>query len=81
MNHNQVQIDFNDVEEQLQHIVATYPSQRIIVAGDLNADERTNPVAHSRLSDLGRYGLSCVVHGPTFYRGDCPSVLDVRCPV
>ena len=76
-NHNQVQIDFNDVEEQLQHIIANYPSQRIIVAGDLNADEQTNPVAHSRLTELGRYGLSCVVREPTFYRGDCRSVLDV----
>ena len=76
-NHSQVQIDFNDIEEQLQHIIATYPSQRIIVAGDLNADEQTNPIAHSRLSELGRYGLSCVVDEPTFYRGDCRSVLDV----
>ena len=77
LNHNQVQIDYNDIEEQLQHIVAAYPSQRIIVAGDLNADEKTNPVAHSRLSELGRYGLSCMVNEPTFYCGDCQSILDV----
>ena len=84
-HHNQVQIDFNDVEEQLQHIITTYPSQRIIIAGDLNADKRTNPVAYSRLAELERYGLNCLVREPTFYRGDCQSVLDVffivRCSI
>ena len=75
--HSQVQIDFNDVEEQLQHVITTHPSQRIIVTGDFNADERTNPIAHSRLTELERYGLSCAVREPTFYRGDCRSVLDV----
>ena len=76
-NHAQVQIDFNDIEEQLQHVMTTYPSQRIIVAGDLNADERTNPTAHTRLSELESYGLNCAVREPTFYRGDCRSILDV----
>ena len=38
----QVHKDFNFIEEQLQHVIASFPSQRIIVNGDLNADSRTN---------------------------------------
>ena len=76
-NNAQIQADFNDIEEQLQNIIASHPSQRIIIAGDLNADHLTNPSAHARLVELERYGLQCVVDHPTFYRGVTQSVLDV----
>ena len=50
-NHRQIHADFNDIEDQIQNIIASYPSQRIIIEGDLNADSVTNTVAHSRLCE------------------------------
>ena len=47
-NHNQIHADFNDIEDQIQSVITMYPSHRIILAGDLNADSKTNPLAHSR---------------------------------
>ena len=44
-NHRQIHVDFNDIEEQVQDIITAYPSQRLIISGDLNADSVTNPVA------------------------------------
>ena len=77
VNAKQVHADYNELEEQLQTIIANYPSQRIIIAGDLNSDRNTNPTAHARLVELERYGLSCVVNEPTFFRGATESLLDV----
>ena len=76
-NHSQIQADFNDLEDQIQQIMATSSSHRMIIAGDLNADCHTNPVANARLKELERYGLNCVVKEPTFYRDSTKSILDV----
>ena len=76
-NTTQVHADYNELEEQLQTIIDGYPSQRIIIAGDLNSDSVTNPTAHERLVELERYGLKCVVDRPTFFRGTTESRLDV----
>ena len=74
----QVNADFNDIEEQLQAVIASHPAQKIGLTGDLNSDAQTNPAAHRRLIELQeRYGLSNVVHQATFYRGDAQSILDV----
>ena len=43
----------------------------------MNSDANTNPVAHARLLELGKYGLHCQVNEPTFIRGDTQSILDV----
>ena len=69
--------DYDDIEEQLQTVISAHSSVRIILAGDLNSDAQTSPSAYERLQELERYELSCVVHQPTFYRGDTRSVLDV----
>ena len=76
-NAAQVHADYNELEEQLQQIIACYPSQRIVLAGDLNSDSSTNPTAHGRLMELERYGLRCVVDEPTFFKGPTKSMLDV----
>ena len=76
-NHRQIHADFNYIEDQIQSVITLYPSQRIIIAGDLNADSETNNVAYSRLCELEKLSLKCVVNEPTFYRGDARSVLDV----
>ena len=74
---SQVNSDYDDIEEQLQTVISTHSSLRVILAGDLNSDVRTSPFAHSRLQELERYDLNCIVQQPTFYRGDTQSVLDV----
>ena len=73
----QIHRDFNHVDEQLEHVIATFPSQQIIVSGDFNADAKTNPSAYNRLVELEKYGLKSVVNEPTFIRADCASTLDV----
>ena len=45
----QIHADYNHLEKELQSIIAAHPSKRIIMAGDLNSDVSTNPVANSRL--------------------------------
>ena len=50
--HAQVHAVFDDMKEQMQSVISRYPSQRIMVSGDVNADERTNPVAYARLKEL-----------------------------
>ena len=50
-NHRQIHANFNDIEDQIQNIIAWYPSKGIILAGDLNADSETNTVTHSRLCE------------------------------
>ena len=74
---SQVSSDYDDIEGQLQAVIAAYSSQKIILAGDLNSDSQTNPTAHRRLQDLQNYGLHNQVHDPTFFRGVTRSVLDV----
>ena len=74
---SQVNNDYDDIEEQLQTVISAHSSLRIILAGDLNSDDQTNPLAYARLQELERYDLRCVVHQPTFYRGNTRSVLDV----
>ena len=74
---NQIHTDFNDIEDQIQSVISLYPSHRIILAGDLNADSKTNPLAYSRLCELEKLSLNCVVNEPTFFRGDTRSMLDV----
>ena len=69
-------VRLNDLEDQLQQIVAASTCDRIIIAGDFNADSQTNPAAYKRLVELERYGLKCVVNEPTFYRDSNSSVLD-----
>ena len=71
-NHFQI-----ESESQLQQIIAASTCDRIIIAGDFNADSQTNPAAYRRLVQLERYGLKCVVNEPTFYRDFNSSVLDV----
>ena len=74
----QVNADFDDIEEQLQAVIAAHPAQRIALTGDLNSDAQTNPTAHRRLRELGeRFGLCNVVHQATFLRGNVRSILDV----
>ena len=74
----QVDVDYDDIETQLQAVITAHPAQRIALTGDLNSDARTNPAAHCRLLQVEqRYGLCNVVHQPTFCRGDTQSVLDV----
>lgn len=73
----QIHSDYNHLEEELQSLIAAHPSNRIILAGDMNSDARTNPVAHSRLVELEKYGLHCQINEPTFIRGDTQSILDV----
>ena len=51
----QVHNDVNFIEKQLQHVIASFPSQRIIVNGDLNADSSTNSSAYDRLIELEKY--------------------------
>ena len=74
---SQIDADFIDLEDQIQQIITAYPSHRIIIAGDMNADPQTNPTANIRLLELERYGLNCVVNEPTFYRNSTRSILDV----
>ena len=76
-NPRQIHADYNHLEEELQSVISAHPSCRIILAGDMNSDAGTNPVAHSRLLELGKYGLHCQVNEPTFVRGDTKSILDV----
>ena len=76
-NHNRIHADFNNIEDQIQSVITMYPSHRIILAGDLNADSKTNPLAHSRLRELEKLSLNCVVTEPTFFRGDTQSVRGV----
>ena len=45
--------------------------------GAPDADRTTNPVAYSRLCELEKLALKCVIREPTFFRGDVRSVLDV----
>ena len=73
----QIHSNFNDLEDQIQQILTACPSNRIIIAGDLNADLHTNPAAHDRMNELERYGFKCVVDEPTFFRNDTQSKLDV----
>ena len=73
----QVHRDFNCIEEQVQHVIASFQSQRIVINGDLNADSKTNLAAYNRLVELEKYGLKCFVNEPTFFRRECSSVLDV----
>ena len=74
----QVNADYDDIEKQLQAVIAAHPAQGIALAGDLNSDARTSPAAYRRLLQLEeRYRLCNVVHKPTFFRGNSRSVLDV----
>ena len=74
----QVDADYDDLEEQLQALITAHPTQRIALVGDLNSDNQTSSAAHRRLLQLAEcFGLSNVVHQPTFYRGDTQSILDV----
>ena len=66
--------DFNCIEEQVQHVIASFPSQRIVINGDLNADSKTNLAAYNRLEELEKYGLKWFVNEPYFFpRGVCIS--------
>ena len=74
----QVDADYDDLEVQLQTVIAAHPAQRIGLAGDLNSDAQTSPAAHQRLLQLEEcYGLCNIVLQPTFFRGTTQSVLDV----
>ena len=48
----QVDVDYDDLEEQLQAVIAAHPAQRIGLAGDFNSDAETSPAAHQRLLQL-----------------------------
>ena len=51
-NHFQIESDFNDLEDQLQQVIAASTCDRIIIAGDFNADSQTNPAAYWRLNSI-----------------------------
>ena len=56
-NSRQIHADYNNLEEELQAIIASHPSNRIILTGDMNSDAKTNPEAYTRLTELSKYGL------------------------
>ena len=74
---SQVSDDYDDIEEQLQTVIAAHSAHRMILLGDFNSDAHTNPAAYRRLQELEKYGLHNQVTVPTFHRGETHSLLDV----
>lgn len=61
-HHAQIQTDYNDVKEQIENLISTFPSKRFLIAGVMNSDFASNPAAYERLKELERFGLRCAVH-------------------
>ena len=79
----QLTADFEDLESQLQHMLATYPCTTLVIAGDLNVCllKKPSPAATSTPGDRLRqlvttYGLHiCNTTAPTYRTAD--TLLDV----
>ena len=70
--------DFDELEAQYQHIIASFPDSPVIICGDLNsnllADVQSHPACKKLTQLVAAYSLTQLVTVPTYRTG---SLLDV----